>query len=93
MTPLKLYDPRFDTDMWSIRTSGSEDTINTVEISPQNYLDKLKSEEITHLIIENINEYFVKDYKNLFETDKIVNGLYELNYNKNKLELVKMEEK
>lgn len=93
MTPLKLYDPRFDTDMWSIRTSGSEDTINTVEISPQNYLDKLKSEEITHLIIENINEYFAKDYKNLFETDKIVNGLYELNYNKNKLELVKMEEK
>ena len=41
-----------------------------------------------------MESYFEKLKKELYiNADKIVNGLYELNYNKNKLELVKMEEK
>lgn len=91
MTPLKLYDPRFDGDIWSIRTKDSSDVTNTVEMSPENYIEKLKSEQITCLIVENINESFKKSYGKLFENADIINGLYKIDYNKNKFILVNTE--
>lgn len=91
MTPLKLYDPRFDTDMWSLRVKNSNDMTNTVEMSSDDYLNKLKEENITHLIVENVNDYFIRDYAILFK-NKIVNGLYELDYKENKFVLVYEEE-
>ncbi len=91
MTPLKLYDPRFDTDIWSLRVKNSTDLTNTVEMNPDDYLNKLKDEKITHLIVENVNDYFVRDYAILFK-NKIVNGLYKLDYDKNKLVLIYEEE-
>lgn len=93
MTPLKLYDPRFDGDIWSIKTKDSNDTINTVEISPKDYINKLKKEEINYLIVQNINDDFRNSYVSIFENDNsIEDGLYMLDYNKNKLIMVNMEE-
>lgn len=79
MTPLKLYDPRFDGDFWSIRTPKSEYIENTNILSPENYIQFLKDKNFTHVLVIKSSDEFSVQYNSVFETNKekyIAEGIY-----------------
>jgi len=91
MTPLKMYDPRFDGDNWSIRTPESEVAENTIVMSSEDYLKYLDKEDFTHVLVVKSSEDFSNQYSNIFETNNglIIPGIYEINYEENILEFRK----
>lgn len=91
MTPLKMYDPRFDGDNWSIRIPESEEAENTVVMSSNDYFEYLDKEDFTHVLVIKSSDEFSKQYSDIFETlnGQIVTGIYEINYDENKLEFRK----
>ena len=88
MTPLRMYDPRFDGDNWSIRTPESDEAENTIVMSCEEYLEYLDKEDFTHVLVVKSSKEFSEQYSDIFETTngQIVPGIYEINYNKNILE-------
>lgn len=87
MTPLKLYDPRFDGDNWSIRSSESIDEKNATVMSADEYIDYLKRENFSHVLVIKSSNNFNRDYSSIFETKngQIVEGIYKFDRINNKL--------
>ncbi len=82
MTPLNLYDPRFDGDNWSIRTPNSAEEPNTSVMSKEEYIQYLEKEKFSHVLIIQSDKNFSKQYSEIFDTDDknyIVEGVYKFN--------------
>ena len=82
MTPLKLYDPRFDGDNWSIRTPNSIEIDNTTILSAEEYISYLEKEQFTHVLVIQSDANFSKQYSEIFDTDSnnyIREGIYKFN--------------
>ena len=77
-----------NTQGYSIGEPFFEGDIYTVEKTPEEWIDEL-CEEYDYVLLYNINDYFIENYGNLFDTTEIVsNGLYKVNKTTRKLEFI-----
>lgn len=78
MTPLKIYDPRFDGDNWSIRIDDSINEENSTIMSSADYINYLNEKQFTHVLVIKNSYEFNKGYSDVFETrdGNILEGVY-----------------
>lgn len=92
MTPLKIYDPRFEGSMWSIELPGESKVPNSTQITGEQFIDYLEKYGFTHILVIQTHELFYEQYGeyfiNLPKDNTISEGIYKFNKEDRKLEYI-----
>ena len=92
MTPLRVYDPRFEGSMWSIELPGESKVPNSTQVTGEQFIDYLEQYDFTHVLIIKTHELFYEQYGEYFAnipTDNYIpEGVYKFNEGARKLEYI-----